>query len=371
MQDPARPLLRRRSASSDCPGRRLSFLSSSAWTRGFSRTTRKEFWPAFSARSPSSTFFSFTLARRRSAWRAWVLLGCTFFAGAALVGITRAGAYGPGDASDVKYVALDAFFLVIAVGFALLPVRATVQAESAGSQRTLRTARSVWFPFLVAFALLAVVLAYGTALVFDQSRDHESVGSHASRQFFATFATSWATRAARTNSPFLWDTEINPRVVTQALFPYDTASVTVGRLHPQIQFDRWGGTGFLLRADGSVVRATAVTQANGLIHQQTGCADPQHPTGKIVITLRHRLTAAKELFGLVSYRSTTGAVATQADGTTIVIPRGRGTLITVFSSGPLDRLELSVQPRSTVCVTGLKVVLPEPAGSYPRDARSR
>ena len=67
-------------------------------------------------------FFIFTLARRRSAWRAWILFGSTFFVGAALVGVARAGAYGPGDANDVKYVALDAFFLVVAVGFALLPV---------------------------------------------------------------------------------------------------------------------------------------------------------------------------------------------------------------------------------------------------------
>ena len=111
----------------------------------------------------------------------------------------------------------------------------------------LRTARSAFVPALVAFALVAVVLAYGTALVFDQNRDHESVGSHASRQFFATFATSWATRASPTNSPFLWDTEINPMIVTRTWYRYDTASVTVGRLYPQIQFDKWGGTGFLLR----------------------------------------------------------------------------------------------------------------------------
>jgi hypothetical protein len=315
-------------------------------------------------------FFVFTLARRRSAWRAWVLFGCTFFLGAGLVGVTRAGAYGPGDASDVKYAALDAFFLVIAVGFALSPVRTTVRAEPASSRRTLRTARSAWFPALMVFVLLAVVLGYGTALVFDQNRDHESVGSHGSRQFFATFATSWGTRASPTSSPFLWDTEINPTIVTRTWYRYDTASVTVGRLYPQIQFDTWGGTGFLLRADGSVVRATAVTQANGLITEQTGCADPHHPAGKIVIKLDHRVTAAKEWFGLVSYRSATGAVATQTDGRTIVIPRGQGTLLLAFPPASVERVELRLRTRSSLCVTGLKVVLPEPAGSHSRATRS-
>ena len=126
-------------------------------------------------------FFVFTLLRRRSAWRAWLLFGLTFFVGAALVGVTRAGTYGPGDASDVKYVALDAFFLAITIGLALLPVPAVSQTESASARRPLHTARPVWFVPLAAFALLAVVLAYGTALVFDQGRDHEAVGSHTSR----------------------------------------------------------------------------------------------------------------------------------------------------------------------------------------------
>jgi hypothetical protein len=297
-------------------------------------------------------------------------LWLTFFLGAGLVGVTRAGAYGPGDASDVKYVALDAFFLMIAVGFALSPVRTTVRAETASSRRTLHTARSSWFPALVVFALLAVVLAYGTVLVFDQNRDHESAGSHASRQFFATFAASWATRAPGTKLSFLWDTQINPTIVTRSWFPYDKASVTVGRLYPQVQFDKWGGAGFLLRADGSVVRATAVTHANGLISQQAGCVGPRHPGGNVVIKLDHRLTAAKEWFGLISYRSPTGTIATQPDRTTIVFPKGRGTLIAAFPQAPLDRVVLSLQPRSSLCVTGLEVVLPEPAGTHLPGSRS-
>jgi hypothetical protein len=44
-----------------------------------------------------------------------------------------------------------------------------------------------------------------------------------------------------------------------------------------------------------------VTQANGLIRKETACADPHQPSGKIVIQLDHRLTAAKEWLGLISY----------------------------------------------------------------------
>lgn len=316
-------------------------------------------------------FFFFTLMRRSSAWRAWILFGSTFFVGAAIVGVTRAGTYGPGDASDVKYVALDAFFLAIAVGFALLPVRSTAQEETASSRMPLPTARPAWFLGLVVFALFGVVLAYGAALVFDQNRDHESVGSHASRQFFENFATSWAATASATNSAFLWDTEINPTVVTRTFFPYDTASVTVGRLYPQIPFDESGGTGYLLRPDGSIVRAKAVTQALGLTKEQTGCADSQHRPGKIVVPLDHRLNAKKQWFGLVSYQSATSAVATQADGKTTFFPKGRGTLITAFRPAPLGRVAWSLKPRGSVCITGLKVVLPEPVRTRQRGTGSR
>jgi hypothetical protein len=133
----------------------------------------------------------------------------------------------------------------------------------------------------------------------------------------------------------------------------------VGRLHPDIRFDEWGGTGYLLRTDGSVVRATAVTQARGLANGPAGCADPQR-AGRIVVTLDHRLDGAKQWFGVVSYRSATGAVATQSDGTTVVFPRGSGTLITSFPPAPLGSATWSLQPRARVCITGFEVVLPEP-----------
>lgn len=308
-------------------------------------------------------FFVFTVMRRRSAWRAWLLFVLTFFLGAAIVGLTRAGTYGPGDASDVKYVAIDAFFLVIAVGFALLPVRAAVQAGPVSNSRPLHTARPVWLLTLAVLAGLAVVIAYGTALVFDQNRDHETVGSHASRQYFADFASSWATTTSATNSAFLWDTEINPTVVARSFFPYDRASITVGRLYPQIRFDKWGGTGYLLRTDGSIVRATAVTQTGAVIGDQAGCAAPQHRAEKAVMTLDHRLKAAKQWFGVVSYQSATGAVVTQSDGTTIVFPKGKGTLIAALPPAPLSSVVWSLRPKSSVCITGFRVVLPEPVGT--------
>ncbi len=314
-----------------------------------------------------------TIWRRRSAWRAWVLLGSTFFVGAALVGVTRAGTYGPGDAGDVKYVALDAFFLVVAVGLALLPVRplaeeppivpARAVAASGRIRSSLLTTRPAMFRTLVVLLVLAVAFVYGTALVSDQDRDSESVGSHASHVFFANFASSWAARTSTTSHAFLWDTEINSGIVTRAFFPFDTASITVGRLHPEIRFDEWGGTGFLLRSDGSVVRATAVTRARGLIGERPACADPQHRTGRIVVELGHRLHAASRWFGLVSYRSAARAVATQSDGTTVIFPKGDGTLITAFPPGPLGSAEWRLQNGGSVCVTGLEIVLPEPAGT--------
>ena len=181
--------------------------------------------------------------------------------------------------------------------------------------------------------------------------------------FFSNFATSWAANTAATSHAFLWDTEINPRIVTRAFFPYDTTSVTVGRLHPEIKFDEWGGTGYLLRSDGSVVRAMTVTKARGILGEGTTCVGSQHEAGRIVVTLDHRLNGANRWFGLVSYQSATGAVATQPDGTTLVFPKGTGTVLTAFPPGHLDSASWSLQPGGNVCITGLKVVVPEPAST--------
>lgn len=313
-----------------------------------------------------------TVLRRRSAWRAWVLIGATFLFGAALIGATRAGTYGPGDASDVKYVALDAFFLAIAVGFAVMRVRplataptaVTGQTETTGDRnpRPRGATRPAWSSALVAFAVLVIVVAYGAALVFDQDRDSESAGSHASLRFFSTFSASWAAETAATGHAFLWDTEINPHVVTPTFYPYDTAAVTIGRLHPGIRFDEWGGTGYVLRSDGSVVRARTVTQAQGIV-SRPACTGPPDGSRSVVVHLDHRLRGARQWFGVVSYQSTTGAVATQSDGTTVVFPKGAGVVVTSFPPAPLRSAAWTLQSRGNVCITGFRIVLPEAAGT--------
>jgi hypothetical protein len=137
----------------------------------------------------------------------------------------------------------------------------------------------------------------------------------------------------------------------------------VGPLYPQVRFDQWGGTGYLLRTDGSVVRARASTQALGLLDEKTACAAPQHRAAKIVVTLNHRLNATKQWFGVISYQSATGAAAVEPDGTTVEFPKGRGTLLAALPPTSLDKVEWNLQPGSSVCVTGLEVVVPEPVGT--------
>jgi hypothetical protein len=73
----------------------------------------------------------------------------------------------------------------------------------------------------------------------------------------------------------------------------------------------------------------------------------------------------------VSYRSTTGAVAEQTGGATVSFRQGGGTLITAFSPAPLTSVSWSVQPHSTVCITGLRVVIPESLGKGRHAAPSR
>jgi hypothetical protein len=319
-----------------------------------------------------------TIVRRRSAWRAWVLLMATFLATAGLVGLTRAGTYGPGDASDVKYVALDAFFLAIAIGLAVLPVRPLASGVPAvGARRdsgtdqilrnapnTVRTTRPASFRALSVLVVVAVVLVYAFTLVLDQNRDSESAGSRFSHRFFATFASSWAAVPSAPKDTFLWNTEINPIIVSHGFFPYDTASVTVGRLHPEIKFDMWGRKGYLISSDGSVTPATAVTQATGIMpNAQNACVDSMNRIETLSIRLDRRLNGAKRWFGIVSYRSATGAVARQTGGATVSFSKGGGTLITAFSPAPLTSVSWSVQPHGSVCISGLRVVIPESLGT--------
>jgi hypothetical protein len=317
-----------------------------------------------------------TILKRRAAWRAWLLLGGTFLISAALVGLTRAGVYGPGDAGDVKYVTLDVFFLAICIGFALSPVRPLISCSPAAispadpasngsrmsTQPPARTARPL-FRTLVCLVSLALVLLYGVAMVFDQDRYPLSAAAHTSHRFFTNVATSWRNVTQTNNDAFLWDTEINPVIVNPAFFPYDTASLTVGQLYPEIRFDTWGGQGYLLRSNGSIEPAKAVTQATGVLTDPgSACVGPADRRGDIVVALDHDLRSAKSWFGLVSYKSATGAAATQSGGTHVVFSKGEGTVITTFPPAPLTSISWSVAPDSRVCVTGVKVVLPEPLG---------
>jgi hypothetical protein len=113
-----------------------------------------------------------------------------------------------------------------------------------------------------------------------------------------------------------------------------------------------------------------VTQARGLVGERTACANPRRRAGKVVVTLDHPLNKAQQWFGLVSFQSATGAVATQSGGATVVFPKGGGTLITAFPPAPLSSVVWSLQPGAGLCITGFKVVLPEPLGTEVRPAPS-
>jgi len=319
-----------------------------------------------------------TIRRRRVASRAWILFGITFLTMSVLVGLTRVSAFGPGEADDVRYCTLDAFFAVIALGIAWLPVRPEVgpayatagstwnhagsharSARHAGSTRGHAVRRNVAIP-----ALCALVALYATALVFDQDHDPTVQGDHGDRRFFATFTASWARVTANAKHPFLWDTEVDPVAVSHAFYPDDTASVTVGMLHRNLQFDAWGGRGFLIRADGSVVPAIPVRRATGILPTRTGaCVTAGSQPAGISLTLNRSL-GAQRWFGLVSYRSTTGAVALESGGATADFPRGRGTLITNFPPVPLSVVGWGVPAHRQLCITGLTIVLPEPSGTH-------
>jgi hypothetical protein len=113
-----------------------------------------------------------------------------------------------------------------------------------------------------------------------------------------------------------------------------------------------------------------VTQARGLVGDRTACANPRRGAGKVVVTLDHPLNMAKQWFGLVSFQSATGAVATQSGGATVVFPKGGGTLITSFPPAPLSSVVWSLQPGASVCITGLRVVLPKPLAAQVRPTPS-
>ena len=137
-----------------------------------------------------------TIRRRRDAARAWVLFGLMFVTLATLVGLTRVSSFGPGDAGDVRYVTLDAFFLPIVLAFALRPPRALASSSALVAVTSSRIVghpendpprhRNVRQKSRAGWAIGAVVLCivtalYGIALVYDLNRDTTVQGDFASR----------------------------------------------------------------------------------------------------------------------------------------------------------------------------------------------
>jgi len=150
-------------------------------------------------------------------------------------------------------------------------------------------------------------------------------------------------------------------VVSSAFYPYDTAAFTVGKLHPTVRFDAWGGTGYLLRSDGSVVRAVPSTKAIGILPASGTCAAAGAKPIAIPVALNHAIRG-QTWFGLISFRSAAGASATESGGATVNFPKGSGTLLTSFPAIPLSSVEWDVPPHRDLCITGFRIVLPEPAG---------
>jgi hypothetical protein len=325
-------------------------------------------------------FIVWTILRKPAAGRAWILFGVTFLTMASLVDITRVSVFGPSAANDVRYVTLDAFFLPITLGLAFLPARgqtwrsARAAINPAPSPESGRNAaptqarpprrRAARWAMAIP-ALCTVVVLYAVALDFDQDRDTPVQWDYATRAFFKTFAASWADVASHADHPFLWDTEVNPVVINNAFYPYDTVSVTVGMLHTGLRFDAWGGTGFLLLSDGSVVPAVAVTQALGVVQGPPGvCVAAGAVPAGLSVPLNHAL-GAQRWFGLISYQSHTGAVVTESGGATVRFPRGSGTLLTSFPPTPMSSVAWGVPPHGSLCITRLKIILPAAEGTKP------
>ena len=191
--------------------------------------------------------------------------------------------------------------------------------------------------------------------------------------FFNTFTRSWAQATSGVAHPFLWNTEVDPVIVSHAFYPYDTAAVTVAKLHSGLRVDAWGGTGFLLRSDGSVVRADAVTQALGVIPSPTGeCVAAGRKAASLSVALNHAI-GVERWFGLISYRSSTGALVSESGGATVGFPKRSGTLLTDFPPTAMSSVGWTVPPGRSLCITGVTIVSPEPAASnaprvHPLDA---
>ncbi len=315
-------------------------------------------------------FVVWTIYRRRVAGRAWAMFGVTFLASTSLVGLTRVSMFGPGDASDVRYVTLAVYLFVISVGLALMPLQERLDdtksiAVPMGSRERAKiprhaaiAGRRVRSAIIVIPVVCIAIVVYGTLLIFDQRHDlvvQEDLGSH---QFFSKFAASWP--PVGSTHPFLWDSEVDPVVVSGAFYPYDTAAFTVGKLNPKVRFDSWGGEGYLLRPDGSVVRAVPATWATGILPASGVCVAAGAKPASIPVVLNHAVKR-QQTFGVISYQSTTGAVATESGGATVRFPKGSGTLLTSFPPVALPSVEWVIPPQKHLCVTAFRIVIPEPS----------
>jgi hypothetical protein len=309
-------------------------------------------------------FIVWTIRRRVGAWRAWLVFGITFLFMESLVGLTRVSLIGPGAASDSRYVALNVYFFLISIGFSLLPLRAESRYRERAPERVARRPshgrRSPKWTVAGLAAVCVIVVAYGGVLIWDQNHLSEVQLDFGSRQFFGKFAQSWP--PAGSQKPFVWDTEINPLVVSASFYPYDTAQLTLGKINGSVHFDDWGGQGYVVQSDGSVVAAPAVTKATGTVPPSGACQHTdEHPSG-IAVGLNHALPPG-QWFGVVSYQSSTGAASVET-GTPLTFPKGSGSVLTTFSSStPFDTVTWVVPPHTDLCITGLRIVVPKAPSS--------
>jgi hypothetical protein len=277
----------------------------------------------------------------------------------------------------VRYVTIDVFFFVIAAALALRPARTRAyRAEPpsvtdlalsgrGAAPRHVRPLRRRPVALSLLIGLLCVALGlYGSALHFDQQRYQLVVGSHSMRQFFQNFSTSWDEVESTADHPYLWDSEIDARVILPSFFPFDTASLTVGKLHTGIPFDQWWGSGYLVQPDGTVAPAVAVTKATGVLPPSgKACVTMGAATGSINIPLDHPLQSGVRWFGILSYTSTTTVTAAETSGSLVRIRSGSGTVITEYSPVPLSSVELTLPAPSDVCITGFRIVVPVASGA--------
>lgn len=313
-------------------------------------------------------FIVWTIRRRLVAGRAWIAFGITFLFMESLVGLTRVSLFGPVASSDIRYVALNVYFFVISVGFALLPLRAASRSPSGADvdamarvpRRASHVRRGRRWTVAGLACVCVIVAAYGGVLVWDQRHQPTIQLDFASRQFFGKFAQSWPPTGTR--HPFVWDTEINPLVVSASFYPYDTAQLTLGKIDGSVRFNEWGGQGYVVQSNGSVAAAPPVTKAVGVVPLSGTCLRTDAQASGIAVELNRKLPPG-QWFSVVSYRSSTGAASVET-GTPLTFPKGRGSMLTTFSSSTaFDTVTWVVPPHTHLCITGLRIVLPRSTGS--------